>query len=383
MTMRGGSDRATKSASWTVGSGRVVRSAVPRRVMAVVMVAAALGGTGDVAARQTGDDTTGSWTARVAEDGALRLEVSRWDEEGSWRSGVSLTPDATVGILAAAGRNDGVVEFDLAREAGTLSFQGRLRGDRGTGEFRFVEDREFRETMRDLGYGRLDEDQVFAAALLDVGPRHARSMEALGLRGLDFDELVSSRIFQVDADFLADMEAVGFGDLDFDQLISFRVFEIDGESVRAARASGVGPLDADDVVAMKVHGITAKAVDEALGMFPGADFDDVVAMRIHDITPEFVREAENMGFGPRELDDVMAMKIHGLTRAYVASMSDVGVDLYDFDDAIAFRVHGIDADFVQELRDEGLSDLDQDELLRIRIHGLDEILRKRRRSQRR
>jgi hypothetical protein len=383
MKVRDGWAEGSRRAGWRRRYRSVVKSVTRQGAVALAIAAAALVSAHEAEAWQAADDATGSWTARVADDGTLRLELSRWDREGSWRSSVSLDPDEARDILASVRRSDGVADFRIDREAGTLSFQGRLRDGRGMGEFRFAQRPEFRQSMRDLGYVGLDDDQVFAAALLDVGPRHARSMTALGFSDLDFDELVSSRIFDVDADYLAEMDAVGFGDLDFDQLVSFRVFGIDGETVLATSESRLGPLDADDIVAMKVHGITAGAVDDALGLFDDASFDDVVAMRIHGITPEFVRAADDLGFGSLDLDDVMAMKIHGLTNAYLASMSDVGVDLDDFDEAIAFRVHGIDADFVRDLREEGFSGLDNDALLRIRIHGLDEILRKRRRSVRR
>jgi len=121
--------------------------------------------------------------------------------------------------------------FELTREAGTLVFEGRVSRGRALGEFGFRESPDFRATMRDLGYGRLDDDEVFSAAMLDVGPVRARNMAGLGFDDLDFDELVSSAIFHIDADYLAEMSRGGFDDLDLGELISFRVFDIDAAFV--------------------------------------------------------------------------------------------------------------------------------------------------------
>ena len=300
----------------------------------------------------------GSWTAsfNAEENVDLRIRISRWSDDSRWDTRISLDRETAARIMEQATRSGGVVNVELVREAGTIVLEGRIDRNRGRGEFSFDEDPSFRSDMRDLGYGRLDDDEVFSAAVLDVGPRRARE---------------------------AEMGRAGFDGLDFDELVSFRVFEIDGTFVEEAARLGLSHLDADDLVAMKVHNLTSEAIEDATALNLGdLDFDDLIAMQIHDITPEFVEEANSAGFGALDLDDILAMKIHGLSARFVESMSEVGITLTDLDDALAFRIHDITPEFVREMRDEGFEDLDEEDLLQIRIHGLDDILKKRRRERR-
>jgi hypothetical protein len=329
-------------------------------------------------------DAEGTWTARLTDDEPprLQLRISRWGDDDRWESGLGLEGAELRVVTRQLTGGDGDVTFAVTREAGTVTFEGTMRGSRGQGDFRFVEDPAFRSTMRELGYGRLDDDEVFAAALLDVGPAQARRMADLGF-DLDLDELFSSAIFDVDRDFVEDMDRAGYSDLPFDDLVSLRVHDITPETIADAQSLGFGQLDLDDVMAMEIHGVTPEYVEsiEAAGV-PLRDFDDAVAFRIHDITPETFADARDLGFGPLDADDVMTMKIHGVTAEYIATMEEAGVSFSDFDDTVAFRIHGIDADFIRELESYGLEGLDNDDLLRIKIHGFDEILKKQRRVRR-
>jgi len=321
-----------------------------------------------------GSTEIGTWSGRFVDGGdpTVRITVSRWDADNEWNSSVRLDEDVVRDILRQADANDGFVSFELVREGGSLSFEGQMRRSRGTGNFTFVENPTFRDTMRDLGYGRLDSDEVFASAILDVGPAHARDIADLGFRDLDFDELLSSAIFNVDAEYVAEMERAGYRNMDLDELISFRVFDIDADFAAEARTMGFDAIDQDE-----------ESMEQALAMgFGDLDFDDLIAIQIHGITPNFVDEANAMGFGSLDMDGIMAMKIHGMSAEYLQSMNALGLELIDFDEALAFRIHGITPQFVREMQEEGFEDLDADDHLRIRIHGLDDILKKRRRVRR-
>jgi hypothetical protein len=242
----------------------------------------------------------GTWTARLHtdDDRSARITLSRWDDDRDhWRGETSLPDDLVRDILAQAERNDGVVAYEVEREAGTLAFEGNIRGDGGSGTFQFTPRPEFLTEMSSLGYSGLDEGEVFAAAVHDVGPRFVQEMSRLGFQDLDFDELLPAAIFDVNAEFIAEMRAVGLGDLPMEKLVSFRIFEVDAAFVREARALGFD-LDEDDLVAMKIHDIDAHVVQELSGLgFPIEGFDDVLAFQIHEIDAEFVEEAMSLGLG--------------------------------------------------------------------------------------
>lgn len=300
-------------------------------------------------------DRDGSWSATVSSRGEadLRVRVWRADRDHRWETSLKLDERTAADVLDGFERGDGAVDFTIEREAGLLRFEGVFTGSRGRGDFTFTENADFRSTMRDLGYGRLDDDEVFSAALLDVGPRKADEMAEIGFDRLDFDELVSASIFEVDADFVSEMERAGFGHLDFDELVSWRV-----------------------------HGIDADFVAYAEETFDVVDHDEITALKIHGLTEEAARELNDLGFGTLDFDDMLAARIHGLTPDFVSSIRELGIGSIDFDDALAFRVHGITPDFVRDLEDAGFEGLDADELVRVRIMGLDDILKKRRPARR-
>jgi hypothetical protein len=174
-------------------------------------------------------DKSGEWSVRVPRDAHSKIELRVWrhDRSDRWESSVQLDERTAAEILARLEAGDKEIRFTIEREAGTLRFEGSSTGSRGLGEFTFTEAAAFRSTMRALGFGRLDDDEVFSAALLDVGPRKAEEMAAIGFDRIDFDELVSASIFDVDADFVAEMERASFTDLDLDELVSLRVFDVD------------------------------------------------------------------------------------------------------------------------------------------------------------
>lgn len=291
-----------------------------------------------------------TWSGRFEEGaGDVQLEVTRLDREG-WNQTLVLDAELATRLLDDTAADDGFVSFELTREAGVVRLDGSIRRGRGMGELVFEERASFRDDMRALGFV-LDDDEVFASAMLDVGPRHARELERMGFDDVDVDDLFTTVIFDIDVDYVAEMERAGFEDLDLDDLTSFRVFDVDAAFAAEARALGIGDLDDDDLVAMKVH----------------------------DITPDFIREIEAMGFGDLDFDDLVAMSVHGVTGEYVRTLRAFGYDLSDVDEAVSFRIHGITPDFLRELRDAGFEGLDADEVLSIKIHGFDEILRKRRR----
>jgi len=284
----------------------------------------------------------GTWRGRFEGDGRGWVQLQRDGERGS----LSL-PERVAVELEAAGRASSQARLELAREAGRLSLEGTVGDTRGRGVFTFAPDPAYAPAMARLGLGRLDGEDLLAAAIWDVGSERLRMLERAGYRGLEFDELLSSAIFQVDTTFIAAIRALGFQDLDIDQLVAFKIHGVTPEFIVEARAMGLGALDADDLV----------------------------AMRIHEVGQEQVDAARSLG-GQPDLDDVLGMAIHGVTAEFIQQMTDAGVRPEDVEEALAFRIHGVTPELVRSLRDQGFTDLDGEDLLKIRIHGLDRMLRR-------
>ena len=233
-------------------------------------------------------EITGTWAGRFSTDDARRpprLQLTRDRRRGSWTSSVELDPAQVRDILASTS-GAGAVTFRIAREAGTLDFEGTVRGDGGSGIYTFREDPGFRDRMARAGFRGLDDDDVFAAAVHDVGTDGARRLGEMGFRDVDFDDLMSAAIFDVDEGLLQEAQAAGFG-----------------------------RPDLEDLVAMRIHGVTRDFLE---GMseegFHFEDLDDAMAFRIHGITREYLRELRQDGFTDLDADEVLRIRIHGLDR---------------------------------------------------------------------
>src|SRR5688572_12570681 len=145
----------------------------------------------------------GMWSAersvwKVRDGGtATVVQISmrrRGGGRGSWQSSFAVPLDELRGLSSGemeAARAD--VRFELARDAGTLRFEGRFLEGAGAGHFTFVPSEEFAAAVRER-WGNLDAEKLFALAVHDVSRAFLRELSALGYEGLTFDQAVSLRI---------------------------------------------------------------------------------------------------------------------------------------------------------------------------------------------
>src|SRR5262245_35144663 len=77
----------------------------------------------------------GTWEARLDTDSIAWIQF-RMDQDGTSQSGGSLTRAERDALLAqAASAPAGAVTLTLQRDAGSLTLEGRVRGDRAAGVF--------------------------------------------------------------------------------------------------------------------------------------------------------------------------------------------------------------------------------------------------------
>src|SRR5687767_12611765 len=124
---------------------------------------------------------TGDWTATIDKDepGKLHLQLQRRTEKGG-RSNMGTHFDFAdlQGLSREQVSRGGAVKFTLAREAGTVDFEGSFQDGRGTGTFRFTGSQAFVSAMKGRGFDfeaespksheREIENRLFAAAVLNV-----------------------------------------------------------------------------------------------------------------------------------------------------------------------------------------------------------------------
>ena len=195
-----------------------------------------LGGAGNLCAAIHGSWTASTETAKV---GQIHFNISR----GNWQHYGNTMKLADFRGLSDAQIHSAVqtpVQFQLAREAGTLQFEGVFKNGDGAGQFTFQSNPSFPNAVRALGVafelkrGRREqneENDLFNLAMSDVSTAFIRSMQAEGYN-LTLDQYLTSRIHGVTTEFIRELRELGYTDIPAKKLIQMKIHGIDASFVR-------------------------------------------------------------------------------------------------------------------------------------------------------
>jgi hypothetical protein len=284
----------------------------------------------------------GRWIAEFEQsDDRVQLTTKRGSPRHHSENSCSYPLSAFRGLVRPASKTPVPARFELARDAGTIVFEGQLDSDGGAGRFSFAPSSDFAREMQRSGYS-LSEENLYTAALHDIGRSFLKGLDEVGYSRLPFDDLVSMRIHGATPRFIREMKELGYDRLAADDLVSMRIHGVTPEFVKAMRAAGHDRLSTDELVSMRIHEVSAEFVRElkALG-YADVSADDLVSMRIHGVTTDFVRQIRDLGFRDVSVDDLVSMKIHGVSAEFArrAKKRDPAVTV---DELVSMRIHGRD-----------------------------------------
>jgi hypothetical protein len=199
----------------------------------------------------------GTWTAELADDqsGKLQFHMTCSQDGGSMGHPLNLTELRGLDPAAIHGKHV-PVKFTLAREAGSLQFEGTFNEGAGYGEFTFTPNQEFLSAMKQMGYPDAA-DKAFTLACIDVTRAYVEELRSLGFHP-DLDKVIEARIFNVNREQVNGLKALGITALELDNLVQYRIFNVTPEYVQQMRKS-----------------------------FPGISLEKMTQMRIFHVTPEF------------------------------------------------------------------------------------------------
>lgn len=169
---------------------------------------------------------TGTWMGTVRGD-ALNLSF-RFQEHG--QMSLTVPRSAFQGLNTEDGAD---TKFQLVREAGTLSFEGRFAGGEGAGHYQFTPSATYLQEMEKLGYPNISPDEQLPFALFDVGPARLKALAELGYTKLSHDMLLQVAIFQVTPEYIREMREAGYPNVTLEQLIEMRIHGIDSNYARS------------------------------------------------------------------------------------------------------------------------------------------------------
>jgi beta-lactamase regulating signal transducer with metallopeptidase domain len=339
----------------------------------------------------------GTWEIRPTNTQAtVHLRLSELNSSSGSNVPIESLEGLSASQLTGAG---GPVQFRIRRDAGTLIFEGVVRGGVGAGTFTFSPDPNFPAELakrgfarptsleqyqlarHDIGYAFVDElvKQGYAKpqtselvragqhgvqltylremgalgyrlgslepliTLRDhgVGPQYVRELAELGHKGLSADQLRQARDHGVAADYVRGMRDAGFSALTIEQLINARDHGVSGDDARELGALGFGKLPLEQLIRARDHGVAA---DYARGMRElghRVPLDDLIRARDHGVDAEFARTMTSLGFASLPLDELIRMRDHGVTPSYVQALKALGYERLSVDDLVTLRDHGL------------------------------------------
>jgi hypothetical protein len=313
------------------------------------------------AAASASAELHGSWTANTWEEKPGRIQMNlarRYNNHGNTMN-ISDFRGLTDAQVNAASSTP--VNFQLAREAGTVSFEGSFRNGDGAGQWSFRANPEYANTLRSMGlvldttkgshrdHERTEEEELFSLAVLNVSTDFIRSMRAEGY-DVPLDKIVSMRIFNVTPEYIREMRGLGYKDISADELVASKIHKVSPDYIRRMRAAGWGDLTLDELQASRIHGATPEFAEEMAKLgYKDLPHRDLIAFRIHRVTPEFIRELRELGYDNVRAKDLIAMRIHRVTPAFIRELADAGYKNVPVRKLIDMRIHNIDVKFIEKM----------------------------------
>jgi hypothetical protein len=236
---------------------------------------------------------------------------------------------------------DGPARFQLVRDAGTFTFQGRLRDGHGTGFFTFSADSRFPQQLASRGYERPTSEQQFRLALHDVGYAMLDELRAQGYDRPSVSQLVVMGMHGVGLDYMRSLSTAGYRVNDTRRLVTLRD-----------------------------HGVTRDFIDGLgdLG-YRRLALDELQELRDHGVTPEFVASLRRFGFTGVTTDQLLEARDHGVTDSFIQDFRDLGYTDLSLRDFRRLRDHGVTVGFARQLRAANGRRLRVDELIPRRDRG--------------
>ncbi len=166
-------------------------------------------------------------------------------------------------------------------------------------------------TMKAAGYDA-DIEKYIAMKIQDVTPEYAEKMAQLGFGKLNANDLISAKIQGVTPEYLAGLKRDGLEVNSIHDAISYRIFNVTPEFVAGMKSAGFDNLDHKQLMALRVQGVTPEYAQSIRQQYPGATVDDVVKTKIFNINADFIADAKRHGFTNLSLDKLVKLRISGI-----------------------------------------------------------------------
>ena len=251
----------------------------------------------------------------------VRLELmnspAHDDATGAILSDVARAELATITAEQLSAGYSGSLRFTLAREAGSFTFEGKVRDGVADGTYSFAADPRFSDALTRAGYERPSEAEQFRLALTGIDMKLVRQLHDLGYAQPTTAELVRMGTHGVNLDYVLSMASVADRLGTVARLTALHDHGVDLAYVAELERLGYTELSADAMMALRDHGIDSVYITELADAgyihLPPAK---LVKAREHGVSGDYARAMQRAGFDRLTLDELGKLKDHDITAAF-------------------------------------------------------------------
>ncbi|MES2061804.1 MAG: M56 family metallopeptidase [Bacteroidota bacterium] len=304
-------------------------------------------------------------------------------------------------------------DFKLIREAGTMNFNGKFDGNKGSGHYKFITNTEYIKYLRSQGISDIDKNDEMAFFMINIKKSYVAMMHRQGYKSLSKGDLIATAALGVDEPYIVSLKQNGFPDIteqelitgkamgingayiaeirkagypkaSFDKLVSFKAQGINGQYIakfktargttpvnikKAAKASKTDEDNADDMIAYKALGVDDEYVNglKKAGL-TNLSSSDLTGMKAVGITPEYIQSFKNAGYTLGS-EDYVSMKALGITPDYLNGFKNAGFKI-NADKAAGLKAMGVTPEFVKSFKSIGFNDISLDDATALKALGI-------------
>jgi hypothetical protein len=245
----------------------------------------------------------GRWSLeRIASRDRVQLTFRNLaeDEHRNSMTSFDLAPSELAGLsMPAVDGEGGDATFRLVRDAGTITFTGRVGHGLGIGRYRFAPNATFLADLARRGYGTATDAEAMQLTFGDISGAYLARLDELKYQRPTMRELVRLGTHGVSMDYLNRMAALGFNAGSAGELTRLRDHGVTPEYVTELRKAGYTTLEPAEFVRARDHGVDAELVQGFRNVgYDRLPMQTLIRMRDHGVTPEYATAIRRDGTQP-------------------------------------------------------------------------------------
>lgn len=263
-------------------------------------------------------------------------------------------------------RGPGPVHATIRREAGTLTFDGTVADDKGSGNVTWEPDGWYLKEMSRLTGETLTSRRALDLGLIGLEVSYAKQIEEAGCKA-SISDLISLKFAGVSADYVAGFHQAGYS-FDADALRSLRFAGVEPSWAKPFKDAGY-EFTADDLRSLRFSGVDS----EDAARLRRADYrlsaDELRSLRFSGVPADYAASLAGAGykFSP---DELRSLRFAGVGEDFAVELKKAGYN-FSADELRHLRFSGVSADYANDLVVSGKQNLSADELIQLRRKGID------------